>query len=234
MPALSDAVVIGTVLTLVFAAVAYYLYSRIIQNESKLSLMESILLNLKMATEATLLSGSREDIPAPIMNNNHPSFSFSDEMPNTTMSQEQHVSSSSSLSSSSSSSNHEEPIHETQDLYKNILESAHQTVESKDVVVNDVPSSSYKIEGTPIHVTKDTDGNSKVHIGFESMSWKELCAEAKKRNITGTSHLNRRKLIDILNKREGITTSDDKQSPQMQDLPSAQEFSPDGVELSSL
>jgi hypothetical protein len=42
----SDGVVIGIVLGLIFAAVSYYLYSRIGQLERKVGLMENILLDL--------------------------------------------------------------------------------------------------------------------------------------------------------------------------------------------
>lgn len=58
MTAISDAVVIGVVLGLVFAAVGYYLYSRQTQLERKISLMENILLELKVTTEQTLLSST--------------------------------------------------------------------------------------------------------------------------------------------------------------------------------
>jgi len=53
---ISDGVVIGVVLGLIFAAVSYYLYSRIGQLERKVSLMENILLDLKVTTEQTLMS----------------------------------------------------------------------------------------------------------------------------------------------------------------------------------
>lgn len=61
MTVLSDAVVIGTVLSIVFAAVAYYLYSRVVQVESKLGLMENILLDLKVTTEQALLASPTAD-----------------------------------------------------------------------------------------------------------------------------------------------------------------------------
>ena len=56
MAAISDAVVIGIVLGLVFGAVCYYLFSRMTQLERKVGLMENILLDLKVTTEQTLLS----------------------------------------------------------------------------------------------------------------------------------------------------------------------------------
>ena len=62
MAAVSDAVVIGIVLGLVFAAVSYYLYTRVSQLERKVSLMENILLDLKVTTEQTLLSAYNEPL----------------------------------------------------------------------------------------------------------------------------------------------------------------------------
>ena len=52
---MSDGVVIGIVLSLILAAVSYYLYSRISQLERKVGLMENILLDLKVTTEQTLM-----------------------------------------------------------------------------------------------------------------------------------------------------------------------------------
>ena len=55
MAGISDAIVIGCVLGLVFAAVSYYLYSRTVQLEKKVGLMENILLDLKVTTEQALM-----------------------------------------------------------------------------------------------------------------------------------------------------------------------------------
>ncbi len=240
MPTLSDAVVIGTVLTLVFAAVAYYLYSRITQVESKVGLLESILLNLKMATEATLLAGSREEPPMPMQ----ASRIAMTEMLGSTIDEIE-------------MSQQQPPPQEDQDaaVYQSILDQAHQAAPSSEMkevhVVQPRPQSvsisSGSSGGPPaLHVTKDEDGNSRVHIGFESMSWKELCAEGKKRGITGMSHMNRKKLIAILNEKEGIkpTTPEMEQTSvqdawgkagdqESLDLPSAQDF-PDGGNLATL
>lgn len=57
----SDGVVIGIVLGLVFAAVSYYLYSRICQLERKVGLMENILLDLKVTTEQALISATEPE-----------------------------------------------------------------------------------------------------------------------------------------------------------------------------
>jgi hypothetical protein len=65
MMAISDGVVIGVVLGLVFTAVCYYLYNRQAQLERKVGLMENILLDLKVTTEQTLLSATEPREPEP-------------------------------------------------------------------------------------------------------------------------------------------------------------------------
>lgn len=55
---ISDAVVIGVVLGLVFAATCYYLYTRSSSLERKVGLMENILLDLKVTTEQVLMSST--------------------------------------------------------------------------------------------------------------------------------------------------------------------------------
>jgi hypothetical protein len=51
MNGLSDSVTIGIVLALVFGALFFYLYSRLTQNEKRVSLIENMLIDLKMTLE---------------------------------------------------------------------------------------------------------------------------------------------------------------------------------------
>jgi hypothetical protein len=51
MTSLSDTLTVGLVLVLLFGSIALYLYTRIQQAEQKISLLEGILLDLKMSTE---------------------------------------------------------------------------------------------------------------------------------------------------------------------------------------
>lgn len=51
---LNDSLVVGVLLTVVFGAVCFYLYSRLTQNEKRVNLLENLLLDLKMSTEAQL------------------------------------------------------------------------------------------------------------------------------------------------------------------------------------
>ena len=52
MNGLTDSLTIGIVLMLVFGSVCFYLYSRLVQSEKRVALMENILLDLKMSAEA--------------------------------------------------------------------------------------------------------------------------------------------------------------------------------------
>ena len=51
MTSLSDTLTVGLVLVLLFGSIALYLYTRIQQTEQKISLLETILLDLKMSSE---------------------------------------------------------------------------------------------------------------------------------------------------------------------------------------
>ena len=65
MVGLSDSVTVGILLLLIFGATAFYLYSRMTQNEKRLSLLENLLLTLKISTEASLSGPDLVD-PAPL------------------------------------------------------------------------------------------------------------------------------------------------------------------------
>ena len=210
MPALSDAVVIGIVLTLIFTAVSYYIYTRMVQAETKLGLLESILLNLKMATEASLFMSMTEPPPAP------PQFRVA-KMPK---------------------SNEEIDSSELQQMIDEAHDNVQTTIKEENDKNIELTNSGVSNSSVSLHVVKDEDGNSKTHIGFESMSWKELCAEAKKRSIPGVSHMNRKKLIDILNKKENVISdkswsqsNQDESEMVGMDLASIHDFPENGAPL---
>jgi hypothetical protein len=54
IPASSETLTIGVILLFLFGAICFYLYSRINQIEKKISLLENILLDLKVATESSI------------------------------------------------------------------------------------------------------------------------------------------------------------------------------------
>ncbi len=54
MSQLNDSLTVGILLLLIFGAVCFYLYSKMVQNEKRVSLLENLLVSLKMSTEASL------------------------------------------------------------------------------------------------------------------------------------------------------------------------------------
>lgn len=62
---LSESLTVGVLLTLVFGAIFFYLYTRISYTEKRLSLIESILLDIKMNTE-NLMREEPEYSPEPV------------------------------------------------------------------------------------------------------------------------------------------------------------------------
>jgi hypothetical protein len=52
---LNDSVTVGILLAMIFGAITFYLYSRMMQNEKRVGLLENLLLTLKMSTEASLM-----------------------------------------------------------------------------------------------------------------------------------------------------------------------------------
>ena len=55
MATISDTLTMGIVLAVILGSLFFYLYTRLLQVEKRISLTENILLDLKMATENTLL-----------------------------------------------------------------------------------------------------------------------------------------------------------------------------------
>jgi hypothetical protein len=58
---MNDSIIIGSVIVLVFGALCYYLYSRLLYSEKRVNVMENILLDLKTASETYFTSSA--DMP---------------------------------------------------------------------------------------------------------------------------------------------------------------------------
>ena len=67
MATLSDTLTMGIVLAVVLGSLFFYLYTRLLQVEKRISLTENILLDLKMATENTLMMMG----PTPLQHGGH-------------------------------------------------------------------------------------------------------------------------------------------------------------------
>lgn len=164
MNGLSDTLTIGLVLALVFGALFFYLYSRIGQVEKRVSLTENILLDLKMATENTMMALTSQGP----MGHSHQEDSGPERV---------------------------EPISAPEPIEKSEVEEIPDE-DFYNQVLEQAPSK----EESPVSVSQ------RVEPSYESMTLKELKAEAKRKGVSVPSNANKKEVIDAL-KRQGTTVS---------------------------
>ena len=168
MTYLNDTLTIGLVLVLLFGSIALYLYTCIQQSEQKISLLESILLDIKMSGEIK----SYTELPA----DDAPSGSVTpNNSPNT-----------------SNASSHTDDTYTPFDEEKGIVvEETDDTVIDVDGELedklNEVAEYQAAVSDAIEEVASSPKNNSspKSEVAYESMSLKELQALAKSRGIVG-------------------------------------------------
>lgn len=175
MNGLSDSLTIGLVIVLVFGAISFYLYSRIGQVEKRVSLTENILLDLKMATENTLMA----------MGN-----------PQHAQAHEEHGD---TVIQVGSPLKGEEGEHANdEDFYKSVLEQTVSEVAAAIPVKGD--SEMVTVPSTTTDDIPFLSGGSKVDVNYESMTLKELKALVKQRGISAGNATHKKDYIDLLRK----------------------------------
>ena len=207
MVGISDAVVIGIVLGLVFAAVSYYLYSRVIQLEKKVGLMENILLDLKVTTEQTLLA----ELSVPPTRMNYNSSDTSDT---------QDTSDTSDTSDMNLSNDVEELNNEVESEELNTRDVRLESSRTTFSVVSPTPgSNTYSVirdstesTGNTVNTgntanTANTVNNETVHqntpsVNYEANTYKELLSIARQKGVTGGSHMTKSELIAALRRKD--------------------------------
>ncbi len=182
MAAISDAVVIGIVLGLVFAAVSYYLVSRVGQLERKVGLLENIMLDLKVTTEQSILSATEPPEPAAPKLDSQPA----------------------PVEQST------EELQTYRDAIANAQESTEHVSEqdARNVFV-DSSSRGRPQTSTPVQVERESSG---LTVNYESMTYKELLQLCKQRGITGTRNQSKAQLIEFLRGKPSGTSQIDLSS----------------------
>jgi hypothetical protein len=172
MTSLSDTLTVGLVLVLLFGSVALYLYTRIQQAEQKISLLESILLDLKMSTEIK----SYTELPA----------------------HEDTRNTASSLVDSNNASDEYAPFEEvdTNNLKSSSRASSVHDATSADIAVDEYKSVIAEAIKEEEPVSNETTTN--VSANYEAMTIKELQNLAKSRNITGAGSMKKGQIIEAL------------------------------------
>lgn len=173
MSILSESITIGLLLALVFGALFFYLYSRIAYTEKRISLMENILLDIKM---------NQEQMPTHFIPHIPPNINFHDI---------------SKVPIVVNRSTYSEPV-----TYKEtVLESLDKPLVIDPVseeiytsILNDAHNEASK-EETPIAPTK-------LSVNYESMIKEELLEIAKKRGLRTGNKPGREKLLQLIRKSE--------------------------------
>jgi hypothetical protein len=184
MTSLSDTLTVGLVLVLLFGSIALYLYTRIQQAEQKISLLESILLDLKMSSEIK----SYSDLPADNIYERDNRFS------------------------TEHSSNNYQPFNEVDDdddIYPGAVvgsvsplkgRSPAPSVSGSIIDISDNEVIDYKsIIADAVKDQVDIiESSSKVSANYEAMTLKELQTLAKTRGISGAGSMKKNSIIEAL------------------------------------
>lgn len=196
MSALSDTLTIGLVLVLLFGSIALYLYTRIQQAEQKITLLESILLDLKMSSEVKTYSelpASDDTYTTSDMSNAAPYKPFveSEEQTYPELGDDDDAEDDADehKSEASSRSSVHSPVKDTviatddMDFYKSVVDSA--------------------VASSASDVTSQTTGAqvaqaSTISRNYEAMTIKELHSLAKQRGITGATVMKKNAIIEAL------------------------------------
>ena len=198
MTSLSDTLTVGLVLVLLFGSIALYLYTRLQQAEQKISLLESILLDLKMSAEIK----SYSELPASDHqedNRPHGYATFNDddgdnEGANKDVSANQDVGESGcpvlgAAISSTINSNSESALQTANPEIKNT-----EYVPLDDAVQLEPESKDAK------------DTSVRMSANYESMTLKELQTLAKNRGISGAGTMKKGSIIEALKTSDRSTT----------------------------
>lgn len=175
MTSISDTLTAVLVIVLLFGAVCIYLYTRIQQAEQKITLLESILLDLKMSTEFN----SYSELPAAEVSNDRPSTT------NTEIVEDSHY------------APFDEESHDSEDTHesKNTSSTSPALEEVLESYVPLVSPDNHEESSLSDPIQTETKSLS---VQYESMTLKELQSLAKTRGITGASTMKKGSILEAL------------------------------------
>jgi len=189
MTSLSDTLTIGLVLVLLFGAVALYLYTRLQQAEQKITLLESILLDLKMSSEIH----SYSELPASM----EPTIGDSKGGASTESTPEPYVPFEDDHDDASSPTS--EPTHEEGLTTSSQTEVSDLEVEQYKSVVADA----VKEDAAEYQDQKPSTSS----VSYETMTLKELQTLAKTRGIVGANTMKKAPIIEALKTSDKVQAS---------------------------
>jgi hypothetical protein len=188
---LSDSLTIGLIFGILLFAVALYLYTAISHTEQKISLLESILLDLKISNELQSYSDGKKESPVNGYNGS-----------NTSSTEEQHLAYESFKEDESKDVLEpldNEDLEETADflpLNVTVPPTKPLTPVPENPAVPAVPAVPTVSTSRTVDPTDVTDLTDDSPVNYDTMSLKELQALAKSKGLTGS--MKRAALLDAL------------------------------------
>jgi hypothetical protein len=183
---MNDALMIGVILTLVFGAVIFYLYNRLMMTERKMGLFEGILTDLKIMMDATPYSSSPSECH---VNHQMQEFEPTPEYLNA-------ISGPFPLK--------EDEVDEvvSEDDYKQVMEEATKSLKIDEIA------------GAPITATNAINV-TKLSPDLEIMTIRELQALAKEKGLTVPAGSRKKDLINLLKGPDSsVTTFQELDGPE--------------------
>ena len=190
MSLLSESLTIGLLLTLVFGALFFYLYSRVTYAEKRVSLMENILIDIKMKEEQHQMH---------VLPQVPPQMSFQDAMNSIHMP-------------------HFNPMHNTESNIHIINEQPmNEEIQAEELQAEELQAEELYSEvlDTPvIHETK-----TELSVNYEAMTKDELIDIAKKKGLRVGNRPGREKLLQIIHQSESLagTVEETKENKETKD-----------------
>lgn len=183
MTSLSDTLTVGLVLVLLFGSIALYLYTRIQQAEQKISLLESILLDLKMSAEIK----SYTELPAATSVPRATEHSGGEYAPFDEDNGD-------NGNNGNTAEYGEDAVSDTEKVSP--VESVSQTEEND--AANEVDQYKSVVAEAVKEENESLSNSSKVSVNYEAMTLKELQNLAKSRGITGAGSMKKGATIEAL------------------------------------
>jgi len=188
MTTLSDTLTVGLVLVLLFGSIALYLYTRVQQAEQKISLLESILLDLKMSSEIksyTELPADEIDLKSEKTKIENSYAPFDDD---------EKAENDNELENETKSTN------SYPEIVSNQITSSPSgsIIEKYDEMSNEVEQYKSIIADAVTNNNDSLPKASNISVNYESMTIKELQTLAKSRGISGASSMKKGSIIEAL------------------------------------
>lgn len=201
-----EAILIGAIITILFGAISFYLYTRLSYTEKKLGMMESILVDVKMAMDSIMVEG----LPAPVpMNTMYAPFGGDATGPTAPVE-------AAPIAETYHSAGHEDQF------YSSVLEEAHadasETIgvsgdidSAEDVLESmkraaeaDAASSESGKEESTLFTPVSTVTEARLGPNIDSMTKQELFSLAEQRGMRTRKTMNRTELLTLLRSNDPI------------------------------